>query len=135
LKTWAIIIGIGGLIVIAALIVWITLADAWQTAAYVAIVIVAMFQLLSTLILIALLGALLYAVSSIRDVANQTVMPKVSQTLDQAKETAAATRNTTTYVAESVVSPMIKLSAIAAGVRTAAVTLARRNRAGGYEPK
>jgi len=135
LKTWLIIGGVAILAIVIALIVWISLSDAWQTAAYVAIVIMAIFELVSALLLIALLGVLLWAVLSIRNVANETVVPKVSQTLDQVKDSAYATKNTTAYVAESVVTPLIKISSIAAGVRTAAIALARRNKPEGYEPK
>ena len=135
MKRW-IIIGTVSLVVFIALIVGlISYFDAWQTAAYVSIVILAVFEVFSVFLLIALLAALIGAVFAIRDLANNTVVPKVSATLDQVKDTAAATKNTTSYVAEGVVTPLIKISSIAAGVRTAAVALARRNKPSGYEPE
>ncbi len=135
MKTWLIIGGVVALILAIGVIVLISINNAWQTAAYIAIVILAIFELISVLLLSALLSVLLWAVLSIRNVANDTVVPKVNQTLDQVKDSAYATKNTTAYVAESVVTPMIKIASLAAGVRTAAVALARRNRPEGYEPK
>lgn len=135
MKTWAIIGGVAAAVVLIAAIVLISIYNAWQTAAYVSIVILAIFQLFSTLLMIALLGALLYAVLTLKDIASTTVMPKVDQTLDQVKDSASAAKNTTTYVAESVVSPIIKLSSLVAGVRVAAQALARRDRPRGYEPE
>ncbi len=135
MKKW-IFIGVGGLVLVLILVVGlITYFDAWLTAAYVSIVILAIFEVFSVLLLIALLAALIGAVFAIRDLANNTVVPKVSQTLDQVKDSAAAAKNTTAYVAEGVVSPLIKISSIAAGVRAAAVALARRNKPTGYEPE
>jgi uncharacterized membrane protein len=135
LKTWLIIGGIVSVALIVALIVLITIYDAWYTAALVSIVILAIFEVFSVLLLIALLAALIYAVIAIRDLANNTVVPKVNETLDQVKDSAAAAKNTTSYVAEGVVTPLIKISSLAAGVRTAAIALARRNKPTGYEPE
>ncbi len=135
MKTWLIIGGIVAVLVVIALAWLITIYDAWQTAAYVAIVILAIFEFVSVLLLIALLTVLIWAVLAIRDVTSDAVVPKVSQTLDQVRDSATATKNTTAYVAESVVSPVIKVASVAAGVRAAAITLARRNRPTGYEPK
>jgi uncharacterized membrane protein len=135
LRKWLIIGGVVSVLVIVGLIVLISINDAWQTAAYVSIVVLAIFEIFSVLLLIALLAILIYAVLAIRDLANNTVVPKVNQTLDQVKDTAAATKNTTAYVAEGVVTPLIKISSIATGVRAAAVALARRNKATGYEPE
>jgi membrane protein len=84
--------------------------------------------------LVALLGVLLYGVLALRDVASTTLMPKVGQTLDQVKDSASAAKGTTAYVAETVVSPIIKLTSLATGVRVAAAALARRDKPRGYEP-
>jgi len=135
LKKWLYIGGVVSVLLIVALIVLISLNNAWATARDVSIVILAIFQVFSVLLMIALLTALIYAVFAIRDLANNTVVPKVSQTLDQVKDSAVAAKNTTAYVAEGVVTPLIKISSIAAGVRTAAVALARRNKSTGYEPE
>ena len=135
MKKW-IIIGVVSLVVFLAVIIGlISWADGWETAMRVSVVILAIFQIFSVFLMIALLAALIGAVFAIRDLANNTVVPKVSQTLDQVKDSAAAAKNTTAYVAEGVVTPLIKISIIAAGVRTAAVALARRNKPTGYEPE
>lgn len=134
MRRWLTIGGVVSVLAIVAGIVLLSVFDAWYGAALVAIVILAIFEVFSVLLLIALLAALIYAVFAIRDLASNTVVPKVSQTLDQVKDTAAAAKNTTSYVAEGVVTPLIKISSIAAGVRTAAVALARRNKPTGYEP-
>ncbi len=135
MKKW-ILIGVGGLVLVLVLVIGlITYFNAWQTAAYVSLVVLAVFEVFSVLLLIALLAALIGAVFAIRDLTNNTVVPKVNQTLDQVKDSAAAAKNTTAYVAEGVVSPLIKVSSIAAGVRAAAVAMARRNKPTGYEPE
>jgi hypothetical protein len=135
LKTGLIIGGVVAVVALIAGIVLLSIYDAWYGAALVAIVILAVFQIFSVLLLIALLAALIYAVIAIRDLASNTVVPKVSETLDQVKDTAVATKNTTSYVAEGVVTPLIKVSSLAAGVRAAAVALARRSKPTGYEPE
>jgi dolichyl-phosphate-mannose--protein O-mannosyl transferase len=134
-KRGLIIGGVISVLLIIGLIVLISVTNSWALARDISIVILAIFQVFSVLLLIALLAALIYAVFAIRDLANNTVVPKVSQTLDQVKDTAAATKNTTAYVAEGVVTPLIKISSVAAGVRAAAVALARRNKPSGYEPE
>ncbi len=135
MRKWLIVGGIVAVVVIVGLIVLISINNAWQTAAYVSVIILAIFEVVSVLLLIALLAILIYAVLAIRDLASHTVVPKVNQTLDQVRDSAAAAKNTTAYVAEGVVTPLIKISSIAAGVRTAAVALARRNKPTGYEPE
>lgn len=106
----------------------------------IAIVILALFQLIGAILTIALLLAVLYAVQMIRRLTNETVMPKIEQlsgkidqVLEQAhaitgdvKETSATVSTTTAYVAERVVSPVIRIGSLVAGVRAAATFLARR---------
>lgn len=135
MRRWLIIGGVVAAVVLIGLIVLISVNHAWQTAAYVSVVFLAIFQLFSVLLLIALLGVLLYAVLALRDIASTTLMPKAGQALDQVKDSASTAKNTTAYVAETVVSPIIKLSGLAAGVRVAASALARRDKPRGYEPE
>lgn len=134
MKKWLIIGGVIFAVLIISLIVLISVANAWDTARDVSVVILAIFQMISTLLMIGLLAVLIYAVMALRTIASETVLPKVSQTLDQVKDTAAATKNTTTYVAQGVVTPLIKLSSVAAGVKAAAVALARRQPPDRFEP-
>ena len=134
MKRWLIIGGVVFAVLVIGLIVLISVNDAWATARDVSVVILAIFEMISTLLMIALLAVLIYAVMALRAVATETVMPKVTQTLDQVRDTAATAKNTSTYVAEGVVTPLIKISSVAAGVRAAAVALARRNPPKHYEP-
>jgi len=134
LKKWLIIGGVIFAVLIIGLIVLISVSDAWATARDVSVVILAIFQMISTLLMIALLAVLIYAVMALKSLASETVVPKVSQTLDQVRDTAATAKNTSTYVAQGVVTPLIKISSVAAGVRAAAVALARRNPPKHFEP-
>ncbi len=134
MKKWLIIGGVLFAVLIIGLIVLISVTDAWATARDVSVVILAIFQMISTLLMIALLAVLIYAVMALRSLASETLVPKVSQTLDQVRDTAATAKNTSTYVAQGVVTPLIKISSVAAGVRAAAVALARRNPPEHFEP-
>ncbi len=134
MKKWLIIGGVLFAVLIIGLIVLISVTDAWATARDVSVVILAIFQMISTLLMIALLAVLIYAVMALKTLASDTVVPKMSQTLDQVRDTAATAKNTSTYVAQGVVTPLIKVSSVAAGVRAAAVALARRNPPKHFEP-
>lgn len=127
---------IGGVIFVAlivGLVVLISVTDGWQTARDIAIVFLAILNMISALLLIALLAVLVYGVLALKNLTSETVMPKVNATLDQVRDTAVTAKNTSTYVAQGVVSPLIKISSIAAGVRAGAAALARRDRKP-YEP-
>jgi predicted membrane protein len=106
----------------------------------IAIVILAAFQLISVILMIALLLALLFTVFYIRQLARETVLPEIRQlgakldnVIEQTqtiagtvKDTTTTVSTTTSYVAERVVSPVIRVSSLLIGVRTAASFLARR---------
>lgn len=110
------------------------------TSRDIAIVILAVFQLIGAILTIALLLAIIYAVQAINRLAHNTVMPKIdalTNKLDQVidstqaiagnlKDTTTTVSTTTVYVAEQVVSPVIRVSSLLAGVRAAATFLARR---------
>ena len=134
MKKWLIIGGVVFTALVIGLIVLISVNDAWATARDVSIVILAIFSMISTLLTIALVATLIYAVMALRTLASETVVPKVSQTLDQVKDSAVAAKNTTTYVAQGVATPLIKLTSVAAGVRAAAVALARRSPPERFDP-
>jgi hypothetical protein len=134
LKKWLIIGGVISAVLVIGLIVLISVADAWATARDVSIVILAIFQMISTLLMIGLIAILIYAVMALYSVASETVLPKVSQTLDQVRDTAGTAKNTTTYVAQGVATPLIKISSVAAGVKAAAVALARRSPPDHFDP-
>jgi hypothetical protein len=108
----------------------------------IAIVILAVFQMIASLLVIVLLIALLYAVQTLNKVAQENVLPKVEatrlkvdQVLENSRATAGNVRNaagnlntTTVFLAERVASPIIRVSSILAGVRVAASLLARRGK-------
>jgi predicted membrane protein len=106
----------------------------------IAIVILAVFQLISVILMIALLLALMFTVFYIRSLARDTVIPEIQDLrakLDtvientraitgNVKDTTSSVSTTTAYVAEQVVAPVIRVSSLLAGVRAAATFLARR---------
>lgn len=108
----------------------------------VAVVISAFFQVIATILSAALLLAVLYAVRAINTLSQTTIIPKidalttkVDQVLDNGRtiagnvqDTAATVSTTTSYVAEQVVSPFVRIASVAAGVRAAASYLANRGK-------
>ncbi|NNJ09964.1 hypothetical protein EKD04_006465 [Chloroflexales bacterium ZM16-3] len=105
------------------------------------IVVVSVFQLISAILTIALLFAVLYAVNQINKVAKTNVLPKVDDAMVKLNEVLDSTRTlagnvrdsastatqATSFMAERVVSPVIRISSLVTGVRAAATTLARRD--------
>jgi hypothetical protein len=137
-------IGIGlavvGIITVAFIVAAYLFPDFRVATRDIAIVILAVFQMIGAILTIALLLAIIYAVRTINRLARETVMPKVDalsvkidQLLDSTKvitgnikDTTTTVSTTTVYVAEQVVSPVIRVSSLLAGVRAAATFLARR---------
>ena len=111
-----------------------------QTSAYIAVVILAVFQMIGAILTAALLVAVLWSVFAIRKLTTETVIPKVdllTSKLDavvdstqaiavNVKDTTTSVSTTTSYMAERVVSPVIRVSGLLVGVRAAASFLARR---------
>lgn len=139
-------IGIGLAIVLVLSIVFIALLyiypDFRVATRDVAVVIAAFFQVVATILTAALLLVLLYAVRSINTLSRTTIIPridaltaKVDQVLDNGRlisgnvqDTAATVSTTTSYVAEQVVSPFVRVAGMMAGVRAAAAYLANRGK-------
>lgn len=106
----------------------------------VAVVISAFFQIIGAVLSAALLLAILYAVQAINNLSQKTIVPKVElltskvdQLIDNGRtiagtvqDTTATVSTTTTYVAEQVVTPFVRLAGVVAGVRAAAAYLANR---------
>lgn len=106
----------------------------------IAIVILAVFQMIAAILTIVLLVAVLYAVQALQRLTRDTIIPKidtatvkVNEILDNtrvvagnARDSATTVTTTTVFVAERVVSPIIRVSSLMAGVRAAAGALARR---------
>jgi ABC-type multidrug transport system fused ATPase/permease subunit len=107
----------------------------------VAVVILAFFQLIGTVLSIAILFALYYAIRAVERASRLSVLPridalsnKVDQLIDQTQaiagkvqDTTNAVSGTTGYVTEQVVAPMIRASGLIAGIQAAVGYLARRD--------
>ncbi len=141
MKKW---IGIGLAVIAIITVAFIVAAYLYPTfreaTRDIAIVILAVFQMIGALLTAALLLAILYVVFALKRLATDTIVPKVdllTAKLDgvidntkaittNIKDTTASVGTTTSYVAEQVVSPVIRVSGLLAGVRAAATYLARR---------
>jgi hypothetical protein len=137
-------IGIGlavlGIILIGFIVAGYLFPDWARVTRDIAIVILAVFQLISVILMIALLLALLFAVFYIRRLARDTVLPEIRELRSKldgviestqsiagnVKETTSSVSTTTAYMAERIVSPVIRVSSLLVGVRAAASFLARR---------
>jgi hypothetical protein len=140
-------IGIGLAIVVLIVVAFIVAAymfpDFREATRDIAVVILAVLQMISVILTIALLLAILYAVSFIRRLTRDTILPKVdalTTRLDSVletthsiagnvQETTTTVSTTTVYIAERVVAPVIRVAGLMAGVRAAARFLARRGEA------
>lgn len=131
--------------IIAAIFLGPDFRAAWRD---VFIVILATLQLIGAVLTIALLIAVLYVVNQLNKVARTSVLPRIDETMVKVNEvldstrslagsvqqTATSAANTTGFVTERVVSPIIRISSLVTGVRAAATTLARRDAADKIEP-
>jgi methyl-accepting chemotaxis protein len=112
-----------------------------ETSRDVAIVILAAFQFIAAVLTIALLLTLLYAIKAINDLTQRTIVPKVDMLtvkvdeivdntrtiVGDVRESTGTVSTTTSYAAERVVAPIIRVSGLVAGVRAAASSLAQRD--------
>ena len=137
-------IGIGlaviGIITIAFIVAAYIYPDFRVATRDIAIIILAVFQMIGALLTAALLVAVLWSVFAIRQLTTETVLPKVdllTNKLDavidstqsiavNVKDTTTSVSTTTSYMAERVVSPVIRVAGLLVGVRAAASFLARR---------
>lgn len=137
-------IGIGIAIVVLIAVAFIVAAAIFPTFRVVsrdiAIVILAVFQMIISILGIVLLIAILYAINLLQKLTRDSVIPKIDVAVTKANEildntrtvtgnirdSASTATNTTVFVAERVASPIIRASSLVAGVRAAAITLARR---------
>lgn len=131
--------------IIAAIFLGPEFRGAWRD---VFIVILATLQLIGAVLTIALLIAVLYVVNQLNKVARTNVLPRIDETMVKVNEVLDSTRslagsvqqtatnaaNTTGFVTERVVSPIIRISSLVTGVRAAATTLARRDASENLEP-
>lgn len=141
MQKW-IIIGVAvTTVILVVFIVCAYLFPGWREATRdIAIILLAVTGLIAAILAVAILFAILYAVNKIRSVTTDTVVPQiqtlqgkvdhilgnVSSASDQARVSLTNVSTTTNYAAEQVVTPIIKLASLAAGVRAGATFLARR---------
>lgn len=104
------------------------------------IIILGVFTLISTVLMVAVLFGLLYTMNRLEVLAKGNVIPKLDEAMlkmndvlestrviaGNARESASTVSGSTTFVAERVVSPIIRVSSLFTGVRAAATSLARR---------
>jgi hypothetical protein len=126
-------IGLGAILVLAALLipVWLLIADpkpdGWLVAVRDASIIYAtMFMCVGAILFIALTAILAFIAFMIRD----NIVPA----LQKVDDTVKTVRGTTTFVSESVVSPIIKVAGAAAGAKAMVQTLVRRDTANNTKP-
>ena len=137
-------IGIGlaiiGVITVAFIVAAYVFPDFRVATRDIAVVILAVFQMIGAILTAALLVAILYVTFYLRRLARDTVVPKVdllTSKLDgvldntraitgNVKDTTTNVTTTSSYVAERVVAPVIRVSGLVAGARAAATFLARR---------
>jgi hypothetical protein len=105
------------------------------------IIILGFFMLISTVLTVAVLMGILYTFNRIERLARGNVIPKVDEAMlklndvlestktlaNNARESSSTVTGSTTFVAERVVSPIIRVASLATGVRAAATSLARRD--------
>ena len=133
MKKWLII---GGIVVLllSVLIPWLLIANNWlDEARDLAIIVLAIFHLISITLLIILIAAVVVLVNELRN-AKESIEPKVNEVLENikgisnnAKVTSTTAKQTASYIAEGVVSPVIKAAGLMAGIKAGAKTLAQRN--------
>ena len=137
-------IGIGlaiiGVITVAFIVAAYIFPDFRVATRDIAVVILAVFQMIGAILTAALLVAILYVTFYLRRLVRDTMLPKVDLltgkldgVLDNTraitgnvKDTTANVTTTSSYVAERVVAPVIRVSGLVAGARAAATFLARR---------
>lgn len=85
----------------------------------VAIIYSSLFMCVGGILFVVLIGLLTYIVLLLRE--------KSGSVIDKVDETLQTVKGTTTFISESVVSPIIKTAGAAAGARAMVQTLMRRN--------
>ncbi len=95
--------------------------DAVQKLSQMAIIVTSVFACGLLLVTIGLIAAILALVVVIRNLTENKVGPLI----DRVTETADSAKGTVAYVGEGVVSPLVKVASILAGIRAAIRTLCR----------
>jgi Trk-type K+ transport system membrane component len=136
---------IGGIGFVLVVVVYAAIAfifpDIREALRDIAIVVLALFQLVAVLLALVLLITILYTVKYVHQATQETIVPEIKKTNARLEEVLENTRavvgnvressdtvtTTTVFTAERVVSPIIRVSGLVAGVRAAAEALARRD--------
>ncbi len=126
MKKWAIIGGIIAAVVLAlviGLLYWGDEGPVTQRLRDISIVFISLFAVIATVLLAAILGAILWLVFTIRD--------KVVPLLETLSATAKRLQGTTEYLSERAVTPVVSMASTLAGLRAAsrAVTTGKRRTA------
>ncbi len=118
---------VGGIVVVLLLVlgpiaifIWVPL-QALQTLAYMSIGVMSFFACGLLIATIALVVAIFFLIR----VLTSLTSTKVGPLIDKINETADSAKGTVAYVGEGVVSPLVKIAAILAGIRAAIGALFR----------
>jgi hypothetical protein len=135
---------IGGIVFVVLSIVFIVLSIIYpgfrEAVRDLAIILLALFQLIGAIALALVAVAILYAVKAIDTTARTTLIPKLSEistkvdellvktasVTDDVKKTSASVSSTVTIISEQIVKPAIQVSSIMAGLKAAANVLGQR---------
>lgn len=137
-------LAIGGLVFVVISLVFIILSIIYpgfrEAVRDLAIILLALFQLLGAIIMALVAVALLFAVKAIDNTARGTLIPKLeelslkvdellaktSSVTDDVKKTSASVATTVTIISEQVVKPAIQVSSYVTGIKAAISVLSQR---------
>ncbi|HEX2913832.1 MAG TPA: hypothetical protein VH186_23710 [Chloroflexia bacterium] len=111
------------IVILVVVFIWVPF-DAVAKLGWMAVMITSFFACGLLLVTSALVAAVLVLIRVITNLTEDKVGPLI----DKVNETADSAKGTVAYVGEGVVSPLIKISAILAGIRAAIATLFRGGR-------
>ncbi len=126
MKKWAIIGGVVAAIVLAiiiGLLYWGAEGPVTYRLAQISIVFISLFAVISTLILAAILGAILWLVLTLRNKLIPLLDNRVVPLLETLQETAIRVKGTTEFVTDQAVKPVIGVSATMARMRAMTKTV------------
>ncbi len=89
-------------------------ADSWSEWRDILIVLTAVFWVIGSILLVALIAALLFLVALVRKILRENAVPAI----DSLKDSLDNVRGTTEFAGETVASPLIRTYAVVKGVRT-----------------
>ena len=111
------------ILIIVAILIWVDI-DVLRKMSYLAIIVTSFFACGLLIVATGVVAAILALLS----VVTTLVDKKVNPLMDKVNETADSAKGTIAYVGEGVVSPLIKIASILAGIRAAIRALFRGSR-------